>query len=35
MTHEAPSCDLCVEWAQHYMTVAFCKGHTLRDAKVQ
>jgi hypothetical protein len=35
VTHEAPSCNLCAEWAQHYTTAAIRKDRSLRDAERQ
>jgi hypothetical protein len=35
VTHEAPSCMVCLSWAQHYMEAAFCKNRSLREAEEQ
>jgi len=35
VSHEAPSCELCGEWAQHYLKAALRSDRSLRDAEVQ
>src|SRR5712691_9906122 len=35
VSHETPSCDICAEWAEHYLKAALRKDRSLCDAEVQ